>query len=111
MKENISFEAGRCCTHSPNETFRRVIRQVLFLRGRQVFAHLAKQLFAARRAVSGRIRVHRKGLITVEASCHVANDFSPRNTSSLVSTNGIGKSLSMIVYRAPNWNPHILALG
>ena len=45
MKENISVEAGKCCTHSLNETFRSVIRQVLFLRGRQVLPHLGKQLF------------------------------------------------------------------
>jgi len=45
MKENISVEAGKCCTHSLNETFRSVIRQVIFLRGRQVLPHLGKQLF------------------------------------------------------------------
>jgi len=53
MKETICVEAGKCCTHSLNETFRSVIRQVLFLRG--------------------------------------------RHTSSLVSTNGMGKSFSMSV--------------
>ena len=42
MKENISVEAGKCCTHSLNETFRSVIRQVLFLRGRQVLPHLGQ---------------------------------------------------------------------
>src|SRR5580704_7628902 len=45
MKENISVEAGKCRTHSLNETIRSVIRQVLFLRGRQVLPHLGKQLF------------------------------------------------------------------
>ncbi|HWZ82626.1 MAG TPA: hypothetical protein VNW47_08380 [Terriglobales bacterium] len=59
MKETICVEAGKCCTHSLNETFRSVIRQVLFLRG--------------------------------------------RHTSSLVSTNGMGKSFSNERYRAPNW--------
>ncbi len=53
MKENISVEAGKCCTHWLNQTFRSVIRQVLFLRGRQILPHLGKQLFAARRAMSG----------------------------------------------------------
>jgi hypothetical protein len=43
MKENISVEAGKCCTHTLNETFRSVIRQVLFLRGRQVLPHLGKR--------------------------------------------------------------------
>ena len=61
MKENISVEAGKCCTHSLNETFRSVIRQVLFLRGRQVLPHLGKQLFAARRAVSGKNSCAREG--------------------------------------------------
>ena len=58
MKETISVEAGKCCTHSLNETFRSVIRQVIFLRGRQVLPHLGKQLFAARRSMSGRILVY-----------------------------------------------------
>ena len=45
------------------------------------------------------------------ASCHVANDLSPRNTSSLVSTNAMGKSFSMSLYeryRAPNWKSRTL---
>ena len=67
MKENISVEAGKCCTDSLNETFCSVIRQVLFLRGRQVLPHLGKQLFAARRAMSGEDSCARKGLITVES--------------------------------------------
>ena len=65
MKENISVEAGKCCTHSLNETFRSVIRQVLFLRGRQVLAHLGKQLFAARRSMSGEDSSVRNVLIMV----------------------------------------------
>jgi hypothetical protein len=43
VKENISVEAGKWRTHSLNETFCSVIRQVLFLRGRQVLPHLGKQ--------------------------------------------------------------------
>ena len=45
MKANISVEAGKCCTHWLNQTFRSVIRQVLILRGRQVLPHLGEQLF------------------------------------------------------------------
>jgi hypothetical protein len=60
MKENISVEAGKCCTHSLNETFRSVIRQVIFLRGRQVLPHLGKHLFAARRSMSGEDSCARK---------------------------------------------------
>ena len=45
MKENISVEAGKCCTHWLNQTFRSVIRQVLFLRGCQVLPNLGKQFF------------------------------------------------------------------
>ena len=97
MKENISVEDGKCCMHWLNQTFRSVIREVLFLRGRQVLPPLGKQLFAARRAMSGENSCARKGLITVESLMHVANDFSPRNTSSLVSTNGMGKSFSTSV--------------
>jgi hypothetical protein len=48
MKENICVEAGKCCTHSLNETFRSVICHVRFLRGRQVLPHPGKQLFATR---------------------------------------------------------------
>ncbi len=43
MKENISVETGKWCTHSLNEIFCSVIRQVLSLRGRQVLPHLGKQ--------------------------------------------------------------------
>ena len=57
MKENISVEAEKCCTHSQNETFRSVIHWVLFLRGRQVLPHLGKQLFAGA-PCPGRILVH-----------------------------------------------------
>ena len=45
MKENISVEARKCCTRWLNQTFRSVLREVLFLRGRQVPPHLGKQLF------------------------------------------------------------------
>jgi hypothetical protein len=79
MKENISVEAGKCGTHSLNETFRSVIRQVIFLRGSQVLPHLGKQLFAARRSMSGEDFCARKFSQWSGASCHVANDFSPRN--------------------------------
>ena len=65
MKENISVEAGKCCTHSLNETFRSVIRKVIFLRGRQVLPHLGKQLFAARRSMSGEDSSVRNVLIMV----------------------------------------------
>jgi hypothetical protein len=61
MKENISVEPGKSCTHSLNETFRSVIRWLLFLRGRQVLRHLGKQLFAARDAMSGADSCVRKG--------------------------------------------------
>jgi hypothetical protein len=67
MKENISVGAGKCCTHSLNETIRSVIRYVLFLRGRQVLPHLGKQLSAARRAMPGEDSCVRKGLIMVES--------------------------------------------
>jgi len=30
MKENVSVEAGKCCTHSLNQTFRSVIRRYSF---------------------------------------------------------------------------------
>ena len=45
MKANISVEAGNCCTHWLNQTFRSVIRLVFFLRGRQVLPHRGEQLF------------------------------------------------------------------
>jgi hypothetical protein len=38
MKEDLSVEAGRCCTQLPNETFRSVIRQVFLLRAKQLSA-------------------------------------------------------------------------
>jgi len=65
MKENFSVEAGKCRTHSLNQTFRSVIRQVIFLRGRQVLPHLGKQLFAARRSMSGEDSSVRNVLIMV----------------------------------------------
>ena len=57
MKENISVEARKCCTRWLNQTFRSVLREVLFLRGRQVLPHLGKQLFAGA-PCPGRILVH-----------------------------------------------------
>ena len=53
MEENISVEAGKCYTHWLNQTFRSVIRRVLFLRGRQVLPHLGKQFFVPGRHVRG----------------------------------------------------------
>ena len=47
MKDDISVEAA-CCKHS----------LVLFLRGRHALPHLGKQLFTARRAMSGEILVY-----------------------------------------------------
>ena len=43
MKENISVEAGKCCTHRLNQTFRSVIREVLSSRPSGT-PHLGKQL-------------------------------------------------------------------
>ena len=40
---------------------------VLFLRGRHALLHLGKQLFTARRAMSGEDSCVRKGLIMVES--------------------------------------------
>jgi hypothetical protein len=50
MKENSSLGTGKCCTDWLNQIFHSVIRQVLFLRSRQVLPHLGQQLFAAGRA-------------------------------------------------------------
>lgn len=36
-------------------------------------------------------------------SCHLANDSSPTNTASLSIRNGMRRSFSMTVNRAPNW--------
>ena len=58
MKENISVEAGKCRTHSLNQPFRSVIRQVLFLRGRQVLPHLGKQSLPPGAPCPGKILVH-----------------------------------------------------
>lgn len=52
MKENVSVEAGKCCTHSLNQTFRSVI-----LRGRQVLPHLGKQSLPPGAPCPGRILV------------------------------------------------------
>jgi hypothetical protein len=61
MKENISVEA-MCCTHSLNETFRCVIRWYSFFAGRHALPNPGKQLFTARRAMSGEDSCARKGL-------------------------------------------------
>jgi hypothetical protein len=58
MKENISVEAGKCCTHSLNETFRSVIRQVLFLRYRQVLRIWANSSLPPGAPCPERILVH-----------------------------------------------------
>ena len=52
MMENFSVEAGKCRMPWLNHTFRSVIRQVFFLRGRPVLPHLGKQLLAAGRDMS-----------------------------------------------------------
>jgi hypothetical protein len=70
MKENISVEAGKCCTHSLNETFRSIIRKVLLLRGRQVLPHLGKTALC-RPAMSGEDPCARKGRLSND-QYHVA---------------------------------------
>jgi len=58
MKENISVEAGKCCTHSLNETFRSVIRQVLFLAAVRYSRIWANSSLPPGAPCPGRILVH-----------------------------------------------------
>ena len=53
MKENIFVEAGTCCTHFAERNLPQSHSLVLFLRGLHALPHLGKQLFTARRAMSG----------------------------------------------------------
>src|SRR5258705_1261775 len=98
MKENISVEAGKCCTHWLNQTFRSVIRYVLFLRGRQVLPHLGKQLFVPGAPCPGRISCAREGSHNGrEPHATSRMTFHRETRHQLVSTNGMGKSFSMSV--------------
>ena len=51
MKENISVEAGTCCTHFAERNLPQRHSLVLFLRGRPVLPHLV------RRSLTGKPRL------------------------------------------------------
>jgi hypothetical protein len=81
MKEDISVEAGICCTHSLNETFRSVIRWYSFFAAVRYSRIWANSSFAARRAMSGDEFLCTEGSRNGrEPHANVANDSSPRKT-------------------------------
>jgi hypothetical protein len=97
MKENISVEAT-CCTHSLYESFRCVIRARISANSPLPPAlHFRGGFLCTEGSHNGR-----------EPHATSQNDFIPRNTSSFVSTNGMGKSffMTVITRRTGNYGPH-----